>query len=69
MYYFEENQVKDIFNKMSVSFPGSEIVFDVSSSFGVKTANKKVIQNSELDEKSFLKWAESCIRIPNGTIK
>jgi O-methyltransferase involved in polyketide biosynthesis len=56
LYYFEENQIKDIFNKLSLSFPGTEIVFDASSPIGVKAANKQVIQGSGLDEKSFLKW-------------
>ena len=56
LYYFEENQLKVIFNKMSSFFPGGEFVFDAASSFGVKTANKKVIENSGFNEKSFLKW-------------
>jgi O-methyltransferase involved in polyketide biosynthesis len=56
LYYFEESQMKNIFNKISASFPGSEFVFDASSSFGIKIANKKVIEGSGLDEKSFLKW-------------
>jgi O-methyltransferase involved in polyketide biosynthesis len=56
MYYFEEGQVKEIFSKMSQCFPGSEFIFDAASSFGVKTANKKVIESSGLDERSYLKW-------------
>lgn len=56
MYYLEESQVKEIFTKISLSFPNSEFVFDAASPLGVKEANKRVIENSGLDEKSHLKW-------------
>jgi O-methyltransferase involved in polyketide biosynthesis len=56
LYYFEENQLKEIFNKIVSSFPGSEFVFDAASTMGVKISNKKVIQSSGLNEKSYLKW-------------
>jgi len=55
-YYFKEEQIKDFFKKIAGSFPGSELLFDIASPFGVKVSNKKVIQSSGLDEKSFLKW-------------
>lgn len=55
-YYFEELQIKGFFKKIADRFPGSEIAFDASSPAGVKMANKMVIKNSGLDEKSFLKW-------------
>ena len=72
LYYFEEYQLKEIFNKIASYFPGSEFVFDAASSFGVKTANKKVIENSGLNEKSYLKWGlNSASEIPawNNKIK
>ena len=56
LYYFEENQLKEIFNKIVEKFPGSEIVFDAASKMGVRVSNKKVIQSTGLDEKSYLKW-------------
>jgi O-methyltransferase involved in polyketide biosynthesis len=56
LYYFEENQLKEIFNKMVLSFPGSELIFDAASSMGIKVSNKKVIESSGLNEKSYLKW-------------
>jgi len=37
-------------------FPGCEIIFDASSPYGIKTANRMVIKRSGLGEKSFLKW-------------
>jgi len=55
-YYFEENEIKDFLIRLADSFPSSEIVFDVSSPYGVKVANRAVIRNAGLDEKSFLKW-------------
>jgi O-methyltransferase involved in polyketide biosynthesis len=55
-YYFEESQIKDFLIRLADSFPGSEIFFDVSSPYGIKVANKMVIKNSGLDEKSFLTW-------------
>ncbi|MCE5249636.1 class I SAM-dependent methyltransferase [bacterium] len=55
-YYFEEYQIREFFIKIAGSFPGSEICFDACSPYGVRVANKLVIQNSGLDEKSFLKW-------------
>jgi O-methyltransferase involved in polyketide biosynthesis len=55
-YYFEENDVKDFLIRLADRFPGSEIIFDASSPYGIKTANRMVIQRSGLNEKSFLKW-------------
>lgn len=55
-YYFEENMVREFFLRLADRFPGAEILFDVSSPYGVKVANKKVIERSGLDQKSYLKW-------------
>ncbi len=55
-YYFEEYEIKDFLIRLADSFPGGEIVFDVSSPYGVKVANRAVIRNAGLDETSFLKW-------------
>ncbi len=55
-YYFEENEVKDFLLRLADRFPGGEIIFDASSPYGIKTANRMVIKRSGLDEKSFLKW-------------
>jgi O-methyltransferase involved in polyketide biosynthesis len=55
-YYFEATQIKHFLIKLADSFPGSEMVFDATSPFGVKMANQKVIKESGLDEQSFLKW-------------
>jgi O-methyltransferase involved in polyketide biosynthesis len=55
-YYFEEGQIRDFLQRLAGKFPGSEILFDVASPYGVKVANKRVIESSGLDEKSYLKW-------------
>jgi O-methyltransferase involved in polyketide biosynthesis len=55
-YYFEESEIKGFLIRLADQFPGSEILFDVSSPYGVKVANKMVIRAGGLDEKSYLKW-------------
>ncbi|HEY6951264.1 MAG TPA: hypothetical protein VI758_02585 [Bacteroidota bacterium] len=37
--YVEEGQIKEILRKLSVAFPGGELVFDAASPLGVATAN------------------------------
>ena len=48
--------VKEFLVRLADRFPGSEIIFDASSPYGIKTANRMVIKRSGLDEDSFLKW-------------
>ncbi|GAP22608.1 class I SAM-dependent methyltransferase [Leptolinea tardivitalis] len=55
-YYFQEPEIKTFLTHLADKFPGSEILFDAASAFGVKTANQMVIKSSGLDEKSFLVW-------------
>src|SRR5512136_2196805 len=55
-YDFEESQVKEFLVRLADRLPGSEIIFDASSPYGIKTANRMVIRHSGLDENSFLKW-------------
>jgi len=56
LYYFEEHEVREFLIRLADLFPGSELLMDVSSPFGVKVANRMVITRIGLDEKSFLKW-------------
>jgi O-methyltransferase involved in polyketide biosynthesis len=53
--YFEESVIKDFLIKVVNGFPGSELLFDVTSAYGVKVAND-VIQKSGLNLNSFMKW-------------
>jgi O-methyltransferase involved in polyketide biosynthesis len=55
-YYFSEAEVREFFLRLVKYFPGSELFCDLSSPFGVKVANKQVISNTGLDEKSYLTW-------------
>jgi O-methyltransferase involved in polyketide biosynthesis len=55
-YYFKENEIKEFMIRLVDKYPGSEILFDVSSPFGVKVANKKVVESAGLGEKSHLVW-------------
>ncbi len=56
LYYFEEELVRGFLTRQADMFPGSQLLMDVSSPFGVKVANSMVIKRSGLDNKSFLKW-------------
>jgi O-methyltransferase involved in polyketide biosynthesis len=56
IYYFEESQVKKLFQSISEEFEGCEIAFDYSSPRGVRIANKKVIERGGMDKSAYLKW-------------
>jgi O-methyltransferase involved in polyketide biosynthesis len=56
LYYFKENQVKGFLIRLADFFPGSQILFDVSSPTGVKVSNRAVIKSAGLDERSNLVW-------------
>lgn len=56
IYYFEELQVSNLFQSISDRFGNCEIVFDYSSPRGVKTANKKVIEQGGMGKDAYLKW-------------
>jgi O-methyltransferase involved in polyketide biosynthesis len=55
-YFFSELEVRTFFIRLADSFPGCELMCDVSSPFGVKVANRMVIKQGGLDEKSNLTW-------------
>lgn len=56
LYYFEENEIKELFISFSKEFPGAEIIFDYSSRQGVEIANKQVIDKSGMEKTAYLKW-------------
>jgi O-methyltransferase involved in polyketide biosynthesis len=56
LYYFEETEVKQLFSDFHTFIPGAELVFDYSSTRGIKIANKKVIKNGGMDKEASLKW-------------
>ena len=56
LYYFDETEVKRLFDDFHKFIPGVEIVFDYSSTKGIKIANKKVIDKGGMDKSAYLKW-------------
>jgi O-methyltransferase involved in polyketide biosynthesis len=56
MYYFSEQQIHNFMLSVLDHFYEGEFFFDISSPLGVKVANKKVIQNSGMDETAILRW-------------
>jgi len=55
-YYFKEAEVRGFIVQLIDAFPGSELLFDICSSLGMRVANKKVVESSGLDERSYLTW-------------
>ena len=53
-YYFLEDQIRKFFISLTDHFPGCELFFDSASPFGVKVANKKVIEDGGMVAN--LKW-------------
>lgn len=56
IYYFDENQVKKLFNDIINFLPGAEIIFDHCSIRGMNVSNKKVIDKGGMDKSAYLKW-------------
>ena len=54
-YYFREDEIKGFFRKLADEFPGGEKLFDTNSPLGVKTANRMVVRQAGMDERSFLR--------------
>ena len=54
--YFREHEIKDFIIRLIDTYPKSELLFDVCSPIGMKIANKKVVESSGLNEKSYLTW-------------
>ena len=42
-YYFEDSDVKEFLVRLADRFPGSEIIFDASSPYGIKTAKGRTL--------------------------
>ena len=43
LYYFEKQEVREFLLRLADMFPGSELLMDVCSLFGIKMANRMVI--------------------------
>jgi O-methyltransferase involved in polyketide biosynthesis len=55
-YYFDENEIKRLFNDFHTYLPGLEIVFDYASNRGIKLSNKVVLKKGGMDSSAYLKW-------------
>ncbi|MBN2403040.1 MAG: class I SAM-dependent methyltransferase [Spirochaetes bacterium] len=62
LYYFDEKDVKRLFNDFHMILPGAEIIFDYASKLGIKISNKKVIEKGGMDDSAFLRWGINNIR-------
>lgn len=55
-YYFQEQEIREFILRLIEAYPGSELLFDACSPFGMRVANQKVMDKVGLDEKSYLTW-------------
>ena len=55
-YYLQEKDLKTFLKTIADSFRKSELLFDACSTFGMKTANKRVIRDGGMDESAMLIW-------------
>jgi len=56
LYYFDEIDIKKLFNDFHTFLPGVEIIFDYASKLGIKISNKKVLEKGGMDKSACLKW-------------
>jgi len=56
IYYFEESDVMKLFDAFKREFKKSTVIFDYSSTKGIKIANKAVIEDGGMDKTAYLKW-------------
>lgn len=56
IYYFDKNEVKKLLDTFKQEFKQSTVIFDYSSTKGIKIANKAVIEDGGMDKAAYLKW-------------
>ena len=56
IYYFDESEVKKLLDTFKKEFKKSTVIFDYSSTKGIKIANKAVIEDGGMDKTAYLKW-------------
>lgn len=54
--YFDESEVKGLFNDFHTYLPGAEVVFDYPSKLGMKVSNKRVLEKGGMDKSARIKW-------------
>lgn len=56
LYFFDEMQIKNFFVTLANRFTSSELIFDAASPLGIKIANRKVLKESGINERTLLQW-------------
>ena len=56
LFYFDECEVKSLFNDFHNLLPGVEVIFDYGSSLGIKISNRRVIEKGGMDKSAYIKW-------------
>ena len=56
LHYFDEKEVKELFNDFHTFIPGAEAIFDYASVMGMKLSNKQVIEKGGMDNSAHIKW-------------
>ena len=56
LHYFNEFDVKRLFNDFHTFLPGVEIVFDYASKLGMKISNKRVLEKGGMDKSAYIIW-------------
>ncbi len=56
IYYFNEDEVKTLFDKFISNFEKVELICDYCSTKGIEIANKKVIEQGGMDKRANLVW-------------
>ena len=73
LHYFDESEVKELFNDFHAFLPGVEVIFDYASKLGMKVSNKRVLKKGGMDKSAYIKWGidnvleiekwNSCIKV------
>jgi O-methyltransferase involved in polyketide biosynthesis len=66
IYYFTVAEIQTMFGRLSQRFERVEIVFDYCSDTGRRIANKRVLEQADMDESAQLKWSTNDIREIQG---
>jgi O-methyltransferase involved in polyketide biosynthesis len=66
LYYFMEEQVKDIFMEIISAFKSAEIAMDYTSITGVRMANKTVMKEGNIKNSARLQWGIDNIKAIEG---
>ena len=56
LLYFNEKEVKGLFNDFHTFLPGAEIIFDYASIKGIEYSNKKILEKVGMNKSACLKW-------------